>query len=255
MEDVIYNCGEKNWSNVICTEQPVRNRMMYYIKNDYLIGQHLNKQLYWENWLTPFIQQYYLPNTNMIDVGANIGTTALIMEEILSPENILYCFEPVYHQILSKNIEINIKNPQRMIVYPYGVSNIQNEIIEVGLYSWDTDKNFGATALDSKLAPSHAFGPEIHKIQLKTLDSYNFINIGFLKIDVEGMEENVLEGARNLIHTNQPVILIELWNVEKFSCSNIASWLRSIGYYIVKLPNLTAINEDYFLLPISKFPL
>lgn len=253
-EDVVYNCGDLNWSAVVCTKQPIRNRTMYYVKHDYLIGQHLDKDLYWEDWLFPFIQQYYTPTTNMIDVGANIGATALLMEEVLSPGNTLYCFEPVYHQILSKNIETNVSSLNRMIVYPYGVSDTQNKIIDVGLYKWTIDKNFGATALDPELAPPNAFGPEMHKIQLKTLDSYNFTNIGFMKVDVEGMEEHVLRGARNLIQRDLPVILIEIWTrtFDNFMRSEIALWLRSLDYYVLKVPS--ALDEDYLLVPNSKFP-
>ncbi len=252
-QDVIYNCGEENWSAVIQTKQPIRNCMMYYVKHDYLIGQHLDKDLYWEDWLFPFIQQYYTSNTNMIDVGANIGATALLMEEVLTQGNTLYCFEPVYHQILSKNVETNVTDPQRMIVYPYGVSDVHNKVIEVGLYKWTVDKNFGATALDPELAPQCAFGPEIHKIQLKTLDSYNFTNVGFMKIDVEGMEEHVLRGAKKLIERELPVIMIELWKhtFENFMRSEIAIWLRSLDYYVLKVPS--ALDEDYLLVPNSKF--
>jgi FkbM family methyltransferase len=252
--EVIYNCGEENWSAVVCTKQPIRNRMMYYVKHDYLIGQHLDKDLYWEDWLLPFIQEFYIPNTNMIDVGANIGATALLMEEVMSSGNTMYCFEPVYHQILSKNIETNITTENRMIVYPFGVSDTHDKVIDVGLYKWTIDKNFGATALDPELAPSHAFGPEIHQIQLKTLDSYDFKNIGFIKIDVEGMEEHVLRGARQLIEREQPVVLIEIWKrtFDKFINSEIGLWLRTIDYYILKVPS--ALDEDYLLVPNSKFP-
>ena len=46
-------------------------------------------------------------------------------------------------------------------------------------------------------------------ITMRTLDSFNFENISFLKIDVEGCEKLVLYGAKQLIKKNRPYILFE----------------------------------------------
>ena len=47
-------------------------------------------------------------------------------------------------------------------------------------------------------------------MRLATLDSYGFKRVGFIKIDVEGSEMEVLAGARETIRTNRPAMLIEL---------------------------------------------
>ena len=48
------------------------------------------------------------------------------------------------------------------------------------------------------------------QVRLATLDSYGFENVGFIKIDVEGSEMEVLAGARETIRINRPRMLIEL---------------------------------------------
>jgi FkbM family methyltransferase len=48
------------------------------------------------------------------------------------------------------------------------------------------------------------------KIDLKTLDSYKFNDVDFIKIDVEGSEHLVIEGAVETISKNKPIIHIEL---------------------------------------------
>jgi FkbM family methyltransferase len=48
------------------------------------------------------------------------------------------------------------------------------------------------------------------QVRLATLDSYSFENVGFLKIDVEGSEMEVLAGGRETVRINRPTMLIEL---------------------------------------------
>jgi FkbM family methyltransferase len=46
-------------------------------------------------------------------------------------------------------------------------------------------------------------------VQLRTLDSYRLVDVGFLKIDAEGHELAVLRGARETISANRPIVFIE----------------------------------------------
>jgi FkbM family methyltransferase len=63
-------------------------------------------------------------------------------------------------------------------------------------------------------ARNDSFGGKVLnlKIATKRLDDYQFRNCGFIKIDVEGHEEAVLDGAMYLIETQRPILMIELVN-------------------------------------------
>jgi FkbM family methyltransferase len=65
-----------------------------------------------------------------------------------------------------------------------------------------------ATIEQSNRLPSYAVRTE--KVATKRLDDFNFSDCGFIKIDVEGHEEAVLDGATRLIETQRPALLIEL---------------------------------------------
>lgn len=47
-------------------------------------------------------------------------------------------------------------------------------------------------------------------VSLATLDSYRFENVGLIKIDVEGHEYSVIEGAGETINSSRPALLIEI---------------------------------------------
>ena len=54
------------------------------IKNDTAITAYAKKNKIWEDWLEKYIKEAYVENTNMIDIGANIGTFSLMMSKYIS---------------------------------------------------------------------------------------------------------------------------------------------------------------------------
>lgn len=47
-------------------------------------------------------------------------------------------------------------------------------------------------------------------VPVKCLDNYQFQNVSFIKIDVEGYEYEVISGARETIKTSKPILLVEI---------------------------------------------
>lgn len=89
-------------------------------------------------------------------------------------------------------------------------------------------------------------------VESRTLDSFNLTNVGFIKIDVEGYELEVLKGANEtIIKNNYPKILFESWGLDKEERGVPARALRDelfdyisdLGYNIVQISNVT----DMFL--------
>ena len=52
--------------------------------------------------------------------------------------------------------------------------------------------------------------PNDGDIECRTLDSFNLTDVDYVKIDVDGFEIPLLEGARNTLKTNSPTINIEM---------------------------------------------
>ena len=77
-------------------------------------------------------------------------------------------------------------------------------------------------------------GKEIHTFNIKKarLDSFQFNNkVGFIKIDVEGHEQKVLEGSVKILENNRPNLLVEIEKRHrKLNPDYTISFLREIGY-------------------------
>lgn len=77
------------------------------------------------------------------------------------------------------------------------------------------------------------------KVTVKKLDNFHYNNIGFIKIDVEGYEPRVLEGAKDTIERCNPVICCEVNRSENNSQQILESW----GYKLMEIDKLQ--GHDY----------
>lgn len=215
------NCIQQNY---------VRNKIISYIKNDDCIGNVIRSGGYWEQWMFKYIHQFYVQNTNMIDLGGNIGTTALLMSEVLSPNCKIFTFEPIYSDILLKNVKDNNVS-DKIAVYPYGLGNeIKTlKIKPVNLY--DT-LNFGAVSIIETLTTE----ADCMNIDIVPLDYFQLENVSLIKIDVENMEIEVLEGCIELIKRCKPTIIIESHQLQVLSQTKVFHELLEIGYNIYAIP-------------------
>ena len=79
-------------------------------------------------------------------------------------------------------------------------------------------------------------------VQLISIDSLELNRLDFIKIDVEGMEEEVLEGAIEIIKKNHPIMMIE---IIKSSRDNIEKFLEANGYKHFEMGlNLLCIHQN-----------
>ena len=72
-----------------------------------------------------------------------------------------------------------------------------------------------ATFVEKLFIKKHDF-PKI-QVKTKTLDSYEFTQVDFIKIDVESFELKVLQGAENTIRKHKPVMYIEMCDPEAYT--------------------------------------
>ena len=146
--------------------------------------------------------RYYIFNNiprkrTMIDIGANIGIFARPSAELF--ERVI-CFEPVFKnfEVLQKNLE----NYDNVELHNLGLGD-KDQIVTFELQTLKC----GHTKQVEEFVPNPEF--EKHTGELTTLDRFDFQSVDWIKIDVEGFENAVLEGSRDTIQRNRPWLLLE----------------------------------------------
>src|SRR6056300_1882727 len=91
---------------------------VFVIKDDAYIGPCIARGYEWDGWMRTDVEKYYKPETDILDIGANIGYNTLMFSDY-GP---VHSFEPVYYKIVSLNAESNkLKNPVN--VYGFALSD------------------------------------------------------------------------------------------------------------------------------------
>jgi len=129
--------------------------------------------------------------THMIDVGGNVGRWANHYADIF--ENVT-AFEPADYNI--ECFKINTEDKTNITLNEYGLAD-------------KAGKGKLAVAIDNHLGSTRVWPEDDGEIVLKTMDEHNYDIIDVLKIDVEGLEIPVLNGARKTLERCSPVIIIE----------------------------------------------
>lgn len=236
-------------------KREIRGHVINYIKTDVTIGHSFDNGNYWELWMLGYLKRFYRANTNFVDVGAHIGSTSLLMSEVVSKnsESKIYAFEPVFHDIFFQNIRDN-NLTDAISLYPCGIGSLEGSMTIPRVNYAAECMNFGGTSfVGDDAAAAYGAGAGAEEVPFYRLDSFQLSNVSVVKIDVENMEIEVLEGAMDLIAQSKPAILIETFDLDKLTRSAVFSQLSSMGYIIRSIPEGW---NDYLMIvrPASSIP-
>ncbi len=171
------------------------------------IKSRLRKGKTWEEHLQKLIHQYSLPGSVVLDIGAHIGTLTLKMAQAVGPQGQVLAFEPQPKIFRELFLNMAINQLCNISFYSAGVGDREGSIELAPL----VENNEGGTPL---------IGGTGEFVPLLTIDSLHLSNVSLMKIDVEGMEDQVIEGARETILANRPTIIIEIMGGNDFATAS-----------------------------------
>jgi len=198
----------------------------------------------WFKWESERLRKYLPKNGVVIDVGANLGFVVLLFAQHVGPGGQIYAFEPspiTYTKLLEVMEKNELHNVQ---CFNLGCGSARKE--ETLLVPASSGN---ATIRRSGLHQAGACR-EVN-IQIDTLDNVILPfeqKVDLLKIDTEGFEDQVLEGAAEVVARYRPIVYLELSQEYGDSSARAVAWLRARGYTFERDPDLAlAQNGDNFL--------
>jgi len=144
-----------------------------------------------------------------LDIGSNIGQWTRPLARRFDS---VVCFEPNpnFRECFGKNI-----TESNVTLWPYGLSDREHT----------AQQDFNSTMLKEGDGD----------IKCRTLDSFGLTNVDFIKIDVDGFEVPLLNGARETLSNNNAVINIEMKRDKRLgTVAKCESILKELGYRFVQ---------------------
>lgn len=155
-------------------------------------------------------------NPLVVDVGANLGAFAVpLARHIKARGGQLHAFEAqrmVYYQLCANFLVNGLDNAYARNL---AIGNRTGQI-EVPVLNLGKERNIGSLSLDPTIRQMQGtlstLSTRSEPVGLTRLDALDLPPAALVKIDVEGMEIEVLEGARDwLADTGYPPLLYEVW--------------------------------------------
>lgn len=174
----------------------------------------------------------------IFDVGANVGSYTILLNDVFSEHSNILSFEPS-KKAFNKLI-INTSHIKNTNLYNFGFGNSNTFLT---LY-YNQEESGLASVYERRLDHFNIKMNLKEKIEIQTIDSFcegaNIAHINFLKLDVEGHELSVLNGAKKMIN-NHKIDFIQF----EFGGCNIDSRTYFQDFYYL-------LSKDFYIYRIVK---
>lgn len=209
----------------------------------YLLG-------HFESRTVRVFQQLLRPGDVVIDVGANVGANTLELARCVCPEGRVVAFEPTRFALerLCRNLALNPALARSVVVEHAFLTSDESSSLGSQFYSsWPL-----ATAAKADLHGRHGgLLKSADQATAWTLDRYveaKDVSVRLIKIDVDGNEWHVLEGARKTLERFRPLIVMEIapyvLDEKKGTLEGIVRLLRETGYELTDVSSGTRLQAS-----------
>lgn len=195
------------------------------------------------------IRKLVRPGDTCLDIGANVGAVSIALADQVGSSGKVYAFEPGpgFQQRLQANLRLNPKLSSIVVPDARALSNANAKL------KWQMSTTAHGTAT-TYVNGMDSSAPVIEVEAIRMDDHATLKELGrlnFIKLDVDGLEYEILQGGLETLKKHLPSIYYEtnMWNEEmKVAALNIEKFLVGLGYEIFKVEPST-----YDLIP-TKYP-
>jgi FkbM family methyltransferase len=212
-----------------------RHGPMLYLVTDLYVGQSLDRYGEYCEEENALLRRIVRPGWMVLDIGANMGAHTVSLAQATGPKGVVLALEPqrVIFQILCANVALNALG--NVHANQVAVGREAGTVIVPNL-DYSEVNNYGGVPLSG--------WSEGERVSLVTVDSLDLSACHLVKIDVEGMEGDVVAGAEQTIRRFHPVLYLE--NDRPEHSATLIRQILDLGYRLYwHLPHLFN-PQNYF---------
>lgn len=197
-----------------------------FIQSHGAIEDHILLHGNWSGDLLLLTNRFITPGSVIIEIGANIGFESLYYAK-RHPGCLVHSYEPGSYAFHSLSVSKAYNRLDNLKIFQLGVGD-QNQTLEIASPT-ATSKNKGLGSLKQNPDLDDSYQKE--SIEMVTLDSHfqSDAPVALLKIDTQGFEWNVLQGAAKIIAQHRPVILFE--HEDQYHGNALETRRRMAGFF------------------------
>lgn len=223
----------------------IKDRDLFYVDDmkDYIKHYFIKKGLNWEEHILAEYKKYVKPGSIVIDIGGHIGTHALNLSRLVGDAGMVYVFEPQVKMFCELAINMHLNRCTNVKMF-HNALGAQEKWIEMAIPDEAWKKCFGDDLVNEGHGVVRELSPNLHADRAKMirLDDLNLNNVSFIKIDVEGSEREVIEGAMATIKRNKPVMVVEIFQNQ--DRARTMQMIENLGYV-----GLNMSSNDFIFIP------
>lgn len=196
-----------------------RHGLFLYNRNDLYVGRSLNLYGEYSEAEVRLFASLVGAGDVVVEVGANIGAHTVPLSRLVRPGGAVVAIEPqrLAFQTLCANLALN---GVRNVVARRAAAGAAAGWVAVPQADPTVEQNFGGvTLIDCRQG---------ERVALETVDSLELPRCRLLKVDVEGMELEVLRGAADTIARLRPVLYVENDRTDRSPA--LLGFMRDQGY-------------------------
>jgi FkbM family methyltransferase len=175
----------------------------------------------------------------MIDIGANIGNHSIGLQSVFNGIEAVEPHPVLFHVLMANKLRNGVA---KMNCHNFGLAGVDTTATLT-----ESIENHGLSRVRERSVLSaevfglseESFGEE-YAIELKSADAFvgQFaprLSRSFIKIDVEGMEQEIIEALLPLIREHRPLVGFEWFTKSQPKLSEIATTIPGYGLYGIKM--------------------
>jgi FkbM family methyltransferase len=223
-------------SGTVVSSQIKKRAIVFFVVNpkDAIEQFHYQGRFYEEEELE-LISRFFRGGL-FVDIGAHVGDHAIYVSKFLSPKRVIV-FEPNPDALVQLRINLALNECERI------------DTRYLGLALADSERRLSCRTPEAdNMGHTICFDAPDGKILSITGDSVLSTEpVEFIKLDVEGMEFEVLAGLSQTLFRWRPTLFVEIWNERK---SKFDAWLDTHFYRVVETYERFAGIVNYLCQPV-----